>query len=69
MAHELKCLLAVSASLMRVQIAMLSGAIDIHELFAIFGLTACTMLFGWLMEKLNKRCLPVYQEDGTPGKV
>eukprot|EP00892_Ulva_mutabilis_P000940 jgi/Ulvmu1/10847/UM007_0021.1 len=54
---------SVSASLMRVQIAMLSGAVHIHELFAIFGLTACTMLFGWLMETLNGDRLPIYSEN------
>lgn len=39
---------------------MLSGAVHIHELFAIFGLTACTMLFGWLMESLNGDRLTTY---------
>jgi Heliorhodopsin len=46
-------LVAVSAGLMRVQIAALSGWTSIHLLFAIFGLTAVTMLFGWLMETVN----------------
>lgn len=44
---------AVSAAVMRCQIAMLSGVTDIHLLFGIFGLTSTTMLFGWLMESTN----------------
>lgn len=54
---------------MRVQIAMLSGTVHIHELFAIFGLTACTMLFGWLMETLNGDRLPTYTEAHEENKV
>lgn len=54
---------------MRVQIAMLSGAVHVHELFAIFGLTACTMLFGWLMETLNGDRLTTYTELDEENKV
>jgi hypothetical protein len=42
---------ACSASLMHVQIAILSGCTDIHVLVCIFGLTAVTMLFGLLSEQ------------------
>jgi hypothetical protein len=61
--------LAVSASIMRVQIGMLSGITDVHLLFAIFMLTATTMLFGWLMETSNGCRLSTYSDDGTALKV
>lgn len=51
---------AGSASLMRVQIGMLSGIVDIHTLFGVFMLTATTMLFGWQMETLNGDRLAVH---------
>lgn len=35
------------------QIAMLSGVMDIHLLFCIYGLTATTMLFGLLQEQMT----------------
>jgi len=55
---------------MRVQIAQLSGVTDIHLLYAIFGLTATTMLFGWLMESMNGRRLATYYtEHGMTAKV
>lgn len=41
---------SVSASFMHVQIAMLSGIFDIHLLVCIFGLTMCTMVFGYQQE-------------------
>mmetsp|Transcript_20679 Transcript_20679/g.26824 ORF Transcript_20679/g.26824 Transcript_20679/m.26824 type:complete len:212 (+) Transcript_20679:94-729(+) len=44
---------AVSAGLMRVMIGMLSGVTSIHLLFAIFGLTMTTMIFGALFEAEN----------------
>jgi Heliorhodopsin len=44
---------AFSAAIMRVQIAVLSGVLDIHLLWCLFGLTACTMVFGLLFEQLN----------------
>lgn len=46
---------AFSASLMHVHVAMLSGCMDIHTLFLIFGLTATTMTFGWLAEPTSQR--------------
>lgn len=45
---------AVSASVMRILVALLSGISDIHTLFLIFGLTACTMLFGLVFELENR---------------
>lgn len=42
---------AVSASLMRVMVAQLCGVTDLHLLFALFGLTATTMLFGLVQER------------------
>jgi uncharacterized membrane protein YecN with MAPEG domain len=44
---------ALSAAIMRVQIAALSGVLDIHLLWCLFGLTASTMMFGLLFEQLN----------------
>lgn len=44
---------SLSASLMRVMIAQLSGVTDIHLLFAIFCLAATTMLLGWAHESFN----------------
>lgn len=41
---------SVSASLMHVHVALLSGAMDIHLQALIFGLTMTTMIFGWLGE-------------------
>jgi len=46
---------SVSASLMHVMIGMLSGVWDVHLNFAIFGLTATTMLFGMLQEYYTNR--------------
>jgi Heliorhodopsin len=54
---------AVSAGLMRVQIAALSGWVSVHLLFAIFGLTAVTMLFGWLMETVNGERVETYTSN------
>ena len=42
---------SLSASIMHVLIASLCGIFDIHLLFAIFGLTATTMLFGLFAER------------------
>lgn len=50
---------------MRVQIAMLSGIVDIHTLFGVFMLTGTTMLFGWLMELLNGERLTTYAANGA----
>ena len=49
---------SLSASLMIVLIAMLTGVSDIAALGAIFGVTAAMILFGLLMEK--------YEVPGTP---
>lgn len=51
----------VSASLMTVMIAQLSGVTDIHLLFTLAALMASTMLFGWQMEVANGRRIPAYQ--------
>ena len=48
---------AVSSSIMIVLIAMITGVSDIAALLAIFGVNACMILFGLLMEKYE-----------TPGK-
>ena len=47
--HVFACAHFVSAP----QIAMLSGIMDIHLLFCIYGLTATTMLFGLLQEQMT----------------
>jgi len=44
---------SISASVMRVMIAILSGISDVHTLILIFGLTATTMLFGLAFELEN----------------
>jgi heliorhodopsin len=44
----------VSSSLMIVIIAMLVGVYDIAALIAIFGVNACMILFGWVMERYNR---------------
>jgi len=51
---------SVSASLMHVMIAQLSGVTDVHLLYCIAGLTASTMLFGAAHEKMN------WKYFGTP---
>lgn len=50
---------ALSASLMVVLIAMLTGVSDMNALLAIFGVNAAMILFGWLMERSNDRVRPV----------
>lgn len=45
---------SVSASLMVVLIAMLSGTSDATALIAIFGVNTAMILFGWLMESTNR---------------
>ena len=42
-----------SSSLMIAIIAMLVGIYDVAALLAIFGVNACMILFGWLMERAN----------------
>ncbi len=44
---------SLSASLMIVLIAMLTGITDVVALAAIFGVNASMILFGWLMERFN----------------
>jgi len=46
---------ALSASLMRVMVGVLSGINDLHMQFLQFGLTAVTMLFGMVFELENKK--------------
>jgi hypothetical protein len=46
---------ALSASLMRVMIAQLSGVTDIHLLFTIFICTAVTMILGACHESVNAK--------------
>ena len=53
---------SVSASLMRVMIAQLSGVTDIHLLFSIFTLAAMTMIGGWMHEIFNAKA----RADGYP---
>lgn len=45
---------ALSASLMRVVVGVLSGVNDLHTMFLQFGLTATTMLFGLVFELENR---------------
>ena len=44
---------AFSASIMHIMIAMLCGVMSLYLLLAIFGLTATTMMFGLLQERMN----------------
>jgi hypothetical protein len=44
---------SLSSSLMIAIIAMLVGIYDIAALIAIFGVNACMILFGWVMERYN----------------
>ncbi len=46
--------LAVSASLMIVIIAGITGITDVAALIALFGVNASMILFGWLMETTNR---------------
>ncbi len=49
---------SISSSIMIVLIAMITGVSDIAALLAIFGINACMILFGLLMEK--------YESPGRP---
>ena len=49
---------SLSASLMIVLIAMITGISDVAALIALFGVNASMILFGWLMEK--------YEQPGRP---
>eukprot|EP00527_Entomoneis_sp_CCMP2396_P008906 CAMPEP_0198143486 /NCGR_PEP_ID=MMETSP1443-20131203/7907_1 /TAXON_ID=186043 /ORGANISM="Entomoneis sp., Strain CCMP2396" /LENGTH=200 /DNA_ID=CAMNT_0043806731 /DNA_START=36 /DNA_END=635 /DNA_ORIENTATION=+ len=44
---------SISASIMHILVGLLSGISDIQMLLLIFGLTACTMLFGLVFELDN----------------
>ena len=44
---------SLSSSLMIAIIAMLVGIYDVAALIAIFGVNACMILFGWVMERYN----------------
>lgn len=44
---------SLSSSIMIVVIAMLVGIYDVASLILIFGLNACMIFFGWLMELIN----------------
>ena len=44
---------SLSASLMVVLIAMLTGVADYAALLALFGVNSAMILFGWLMERFN----------------
>jgi hypothetical protein len=58
---------SLSASLMRVMIAQLSGVTDIHLLFMVFSASATTMLVGGLLhESVNAEARAV--ADGTSAK-
>jgi hypothetical protein len=46
---------AISASLMRIMIAQLSGVTDVHLLWCIFSLAALTMLLGSIHESVNAK--------------
>jgi heliorhodopsin len=50
---------SVSASLMIVLIAMLTGIRDVTALIALFGVNAAMILFGLLMERMNRPGSPV----------
>lgn len=45
---------SITSSLMVVVIAMLCGVYDVSSLILIFGLNACMILFGWMMEVHNQ---------------
>ncbi len=44
---------SISASLMIVLIAMLTGITNLYALIALFGVNVSMILFGWLMERFN----------------
>ena len=46
---------SLSASLMIVLIAGITGITDVAALVALFGVNASMILFGWLMETTNTR--------------
>ncbi len=60
---------SLSASLMVVLIAMLTGISDARGLVAIAGVNVAMILFGWLMERANDRRGPVDWLPFTSGSV
>jgi hypothetical protein len=62
---------SLSASLMVVLIAMLTGIADYVALLALFGVNAAMIFLGWLMEllPLRRTVVPVVEPDreGAPG--
>ena len=50
---------SISASVMIVLIAMLTGITDLYALMALFAVNASMILFGWLMELFNPPGQPV----------
>ena len=44
---------SLSASLMIVLIAMLTGITDVHALIALFGVNVAMILFGWVVERTS----------------
>lgn len=49
---------SITASLMAILITMICGAVDLAAILAVFGINACMILFGLLMEK--------YEQPGRP---
>ena len=60
---------SLSAAVMHVMIAQLSGVTEIHLLFAIFGLSSSTMFYGWLMERTNGQRIPTYTLSDNGGEA
>jgi hypothetical protein len=60
---------SLSASLMVVLIAQLTGISDVGALIALFGVNAAMILFGWLMETTNPRSEPISWTPFTFGCV
>jgi hypothetical protein len=60
---------SVSASLMIVLIAMLTGIRDVAALLALFGVNAAMILFGLVMERVNRPGAPVDWRPFVYGSV
>ena len=60
---------SVSASLMVVLIAMLTGLRDVGALIALFGVNAAMILFGLVMERVNRPGLPVDWRPSVYGSI
>ncbi len=50
---------SISASIMVVLIAMLTGITNLYALIGLFGVNTAMILFGWLMERFNPPDRPV----------